>query len=226
MHKLKISYSVIKMGGRVLFPFLQNGLSLFSDVIDDVTSITTGYISKSCIWAKIEPIYADIMCNRGVSCSAFYSSVYKDVYANNHCSLLALKLPRSLEELWHATPSLSRDGLLNACIVALDGRLCQIKALGKSVSSYFSSHCQAYGVNVQATCDAMSKFTIQRSRGRGLYLSIYWLLTVEVNKMISQMMAATSTIHSCISILRRYLVCFFQESGTSAEYYFCTLLLA
>ncbi len=29
----------------------------------------------------------------------------------------------------------------------------------KNVFSYFFGHYQAYGVNVQATCDAMSRFT-------------------------------------------------------------------
>jgi hypothetical protein len=110
--------------------------------------------------------YLDIICNAGLSRTAFYSSIYKGIDAINRCPDLALKLPRSLEELCNAADefiSLSRDQLLNGCVLALDGWLCQIKIPGSNktsnVSSYFSGHYQAYGVNVKATCDVRSWFS-------------------------------------------------------------------
>jgi hypothetical protein len=106
------------------------------------------------------------MCNAGLSRTAFYSSIYKGIDAINRCPDLALKLPRSLEELRNAADEfalLSRDGLLNGCVLALDGWLCRIKVPSSNetpnVSSYFSGHYQVYGLNVQATCDAQSRFT-------------------------------------------------------------------
>jgi hypothetical protein len=70
------------------------------------------------------------MCNAGLSHTAFYSSIYKGIDAINRCPDLALKLPRSLEELRIAADKLallSRDRHLNGCVLALDGWLCQIK---------------------------------------------------------------------------------------------------
>ncbi len=106
------------------------------------------------------------MCNGGLLHTAFYSSIYKGMDAINRCPDLALKLPRSLEELQNAADefaSVRRDWLLNGCVLALDGWLCWIKVPGinetANVSSYFSGHYQAYRVNVQATCDTQSRFT-------------------------------------------------------------------
>jgi hypothetical protein len=110
--------------------------------------------------------YLDIMCNAVLSHTAFYSSIYKGIDLINRCPDLALKLPRSLEELHNAADefaSLSRDWLLNGCVLVLDGWLCWIKVPGSNetpnVSSYFSGHYQVYGLNVQATCDVQSRFT-------------------------------------------------------------------
>jgi hypothetical protein len=68
-----------------------------------------------------------------------------------------------LEELHNAADEfalLSRDLLLNGCVLDLDGWLCRIKVPSSNetpnVSSYFSGHYQVYGLNVQATCDAQS----------------------------------------------------------------------
>ncbi len=61
-------------------------------------------------------LYLEIMCNAVLSHTAFYSSIYKGIDAINRCPDLALKLPRSLEELHDAADefaSLSRDQLLN-----------------------------------------------------------------------------------------------------------------
>jgi hypothetical protein len=104
------------------------------------------------------------MCNAGLSCTAFYSSIHKGIDAINRCPDLALMLPQSLEELHNAADKfalLSRDRLLNGCVLALDGWLCWIKVPGSketpNVSSYFLAII--YVLNVQATCDAQSRFT-------------------------------------------------------------------
>jgi hypothetical protein len=109
--------------------------------------------------------YLDIMCNAGISQTAFYSCVYRGIDAINGSPELMLQLPRSLAQLSLLASEFASlsDRVLNGCVMALDGWLCQIKVQGANetpiVSSYFSGHYQCYGVNVQAACDAQSHFT-------------------------------------------------------------------
>jgi hypothetical protein len=58
--------------------------------------------------------------------------------------------------------SISRDGIMDGCIGALDGYLMRITAPSfaecRNVGAYFSGHFCTYGVNVQAMCDADCHF--------------------------------------------------------------------
>ena len=68
----------------------------------------------------------EVMRNAGLSWTAFYSSIHKGIDAINKCPLLVVKLPFSLDEFRCAANefvSLSRDWLLNGCVVALDGSI-------------------------------------------------------------------------------------------------------
>jgi hypothetical protein len=58
--------------------------------------------------------------------------------------------------------SISRDGIMDGCIGALDGYLMRITAPSfaecRNVGAYFSGHYCTHGVNVQAMCDADCRF--------------------------------------------------------------------
>ncbi len=108
-------------------------------------SLSVNCEQSRCRTSGLEPIYAeivlhvrflaggsylDIMCNAGISQTAFYTCIYKGINAINGCPDLMLQLPRSLDQLRNAADefaSLSLDQVLNGCVIALDGWLCQIK---------------------------------------------------------------------------------------------------
>jgi hypothetical protein len=58
---------------------------------------------------------------------------------------------------------ISKDSILTGCVGCVDGWLCQIRAPSfkevPDVSAFFSGHYQMHGLNVQAICDAFSRFT-------------------------------------------------------------------
>ncbi|KAE9014277.1 hypothetical protein PR001_g12426 [Phytophthora rubi] len=59
--------------------------------------------------------------------------------------------------------SISKDGISTGCVGCVDGWLCQIRAPSSNevpdVAAFFSGYYQMYGLNVQAICDAFSRFT-------------------------------------------------------------------
>jgi len=83
--------------------------------------------------------------------------------AINKCPELVPMENAGLKRLALGFMGKSSFGVIDGCVGALDGWLCWIKVpLGKdtsSISSYFSVHYQHYGVNVQAVCDYMCRFT-------------------------------------------------------------------
>ena len=108
----------------------------------------------------------DIRVCAGLSVSSFYRAVRRGIDAVNACSSLAIKFPVTIDELMTSASEferLSSHGIINGCIGAVDGWLCQIRVPSAHevtrVKSYFSGHYQCYGVNVQATCDARCRFT-------------------------------------------------------------------
>jgi hypothetical protein len=112
-----------------------------------------------------EPVH-DIRVCTAMSVSSFYRAVRCGIDAINSCPRLAFKFPVQVGDLVKSASkfeSLSSHGLINGCIGALDGWLCQIQVPSANevtwVKSYFSGHYQCYGVNVQATCDAYCQFT-------------------------------------------------------------------
>jgi hypothetical protein len=99
-----------------------------SHVQTNTKLINAEIILHCTLWFLAGGSYLDIMCNAGLSRTAFYPSIYKGIDAINRCPDLALKLPWSLEELHNAADEfalLNRDQLLNGWVLALDGWLCR-----------------------------------------------------------------------------------------------------
>eukprot|EP00644_Phytophthora_capsici_P006369 jgi/Phyca11/127013/e_gw1.66.187.1 len=111
--------------------------------------------------------YHTTRCLGGVSSSAFYD-ITKDVMrALCDCEELRIRAPTESEERWQELADgfaqISKDGILTGCVGCLDGWMCQIRAPTADevpdVAAFFSGHYQMYGLNVQAICDSLCRFT-------------------------------------------------------------------
>ncbi|KUF93215.1 hypothetical protein AM588_10009113 [Phytophthora nicotianae] len=110
--------------------------------------------------------YHDVRSNSGVSVAAFYASIHQVVDAIIAHPELQLEFPTSEPAQRHAVKAferLSSSRIMKGCVGAVDGWLCPIRVPPKKevsrVRSFFSGHYQRYGVNIQACCDHLSRFT-------------------------------------------------------------------
>ncbi|ETO81929.1 hypothetical protein F444_03844 [Phytophthora nicotianae P1976] len=110
--------------------------------------------------------YHDIRVTSGVSVSAFYASIHEVVDTIVDHPDLQLQFPSTIATQRYAAKqfeNLSSSRVLKGCVVAIDGWLCPIRVPKKDevsrVRSFFSGHYRRYGVNVQACCDHLSRFT-------------------------------------------------------------------
>ncbi|GMF60747.1 unnamed protein product [Phytophthora fragariaefolia] len=110
--------------------------------------------------------YHDVRTNSDVSVAAFYASIHQVVDAIIAHPDLELQLPRTLtaqRETAKSFKNLSSGYVTRGCVGASDGWICPVRVPRKNkvarVRSIFSGHYQRYGVNVQASCDHLSRFT-------------------------------------------------------------------
>jgi hypothetical protein len=109
--------------------------------------------------------YHDICATASISKPSFYCLVWHTIHCINRCEALDVNLPtvpHELLALHHGFKKISRDGVMEGCVGALDGYLMWITApsFGEcgNVSAYFSGHYCTYGVNILAMCDADCPF--------------------------------------------------------------------
>jgi len=116
----------------------------------------------------------DIHVLFGLPKSSFFYCLHRAIDAINICPELDITFPMDsagLKRLALGFTGKSSFGVIDGCVGELDGWLCRIKVpLGKdtsNISSYFSGHYQCYGVNVQAVCNSMCRFTYMSCRSPG-----------------------------------------------------------
>jgi hypothetical protein len=108
--------------------------------------------------------YHDIRVTASITKASFYRLVWHTINVINNCTSLDIKLPtiEQLPAIREGFKSISRDGIMDGCIGALDGYLMRITAPSfaecGNVGAYFSGHYCTYGVNVQAMCDTDCRF--------------------------------------------------------------------
>jgi DDE superfamily endonuclease len=109
--------------------------------------------------------YLDIRLCAGISITAFYNSVYRCIAAILHCEQLRYSLPATADEIEEAESAFkahSTGGVIDGCVACVDWLLLRIQTPSPdetgNVKAYFSGHYQAYGINVQAACDAQCRF--------------------------------------------------------------------
>jgi DDE superfamily endonuclease len=120
-------------------------------------------------------IYSDICLFAGISQPSFYRVVWKTMKALCLCQELRIVFPQSEEECAEAAEAfttLSTGDAITNCVSCCDGYLLVINTPNKdavnNVRSYFSGHYQRNGVNVQAACDHLSRFTYFAVAGPGV----------------------------------------------------------
>jgi hypothetical protein len=109
--------------------------------------------------------FHDIHATVFISKPSFYRLVWHTIHSINRCEALDIKLPLpdELNYIREGFRRISKDGVMNGCVGALDGYLMRITAQSfaecGNVGAYFSGHYCTYEVNVQAMCDADCRFT-------------------------------------------------------------------
>ena len=119
--------------------------------------------------------YLDIKLITGISIPGFYHIIHKGMDAILLCKELdSIKFPSNNEEIETMAENfagLSSHNLFTGCVGAIDGYLCLIKRPSHKkvdhVLSFFSGHYQCYGVNIQACCDHLCRFTYVAIAGPG-----------------------------------------------------------
>ncbi|ETP34447.1 hypothetical protein F442_17237 [Phytophthora nicotianae P10297] len=111
--------------------------------------------------------YMTIRGLAGMSPSGIYGCMHAVMDAMCHCPELRIHSPTESQERIHDLAEsftyISKDGVLTGCVGCIDGWLCHIRAPSPyevpDEAAFFSGHYQKFGVNVQAICDAFSRFT-------------------------------------------------------------------
>lgn len=122
--------------------------------------------------------YLDICNQLGISSALCYSAINDVINAILRCQhdeINNIHFPKSREDCVQAAQefaSISRDGVMNVIVGAIDGYLLKCitpssKEVG-NVRSYFSGNYKCHGVNVQAACDAHTRFTFIGVMGPGV----------------------------------------------------------
>ena len=101
-----------------------------------------------------------------ISVAFFYANLHKVLNAIVTVKELALVFPTTKQEVQQMASgfrSFSHENILSGCVGCIDGWLCEIRMpspheVGR-VQSFYSGHYARYGVNVQACCNYLSRFT-------------------------------------------------------------------
>lgn len=103
----------------------------------------------------------------GTSVTAIYDAMHAVMDAICHCTELIIRAPtesaKRMYELADGFTAISKDSVLTGCVGCIDGWLCEIRAPSArevpDVAAFYSGHYQKYGLNVQAICDSLCRFT-------------------------------------------------------------------
>ena len=135
-------------------------------------------IPELCLYCTLRYLagasYLDIAVFAGISIPSFYRIVRKTTHAITSVNELEIKFPMTFEECKVAAAgfeNISFQSAIANCIGAIDGYLVAIDTPPQidvgNVRSYFSGHYQKYGINIQAVCDHLCRFTFVAVAGPG-----------------------------------------------------------
>ena len=134
--------------------------------------------------------YSDVCYYIGISKPSFYRVIWVVIHAIVVCPQLSISFPRTQIECQNAANDFLRVSYGHAisnCVGAIDGILVEIRAppaIVGNVRSYYSGHYRCYGVNVQAVCDAHSRFTFLAVSGPGSMSDSQAITETNCNRII------------------------------------------
>jgi hypothetical protein len=148
--------------------------------------------------------YLDIHYFCGISETSFYASVWRVVDLINKCPQLDIKFPQTRQECLVAAEGFrlvsSGDAIIN-CVSVVDGLLVRIATPSKkeatNVRSFFSGHYQTYGMNIQASCDHLCRFTFLGVAGPGVMSDQEAVKQVPLHQLIKQLPNHYCVIGDC-----------------------------
>ena len=136
-------------------------------------------IPELCVYITLQYLtgrsYTDIFFLVGISQSSFFHLLWKKIKAINNCAELQITWPNTKK--WQIKcacgfTSICTNCALHECVAVLDGYHLQTITPSKkevhNVQSYFSSHYQTYGVNIQAACDHNCQYLFIGIAGPGV----------------------------------------------------------
>jgi hypothetical protein len=148
--------------------------------------------------------YLDIHYFCGISETSFYTSIWRVIDLINQCEILDVHFPKTIAECHVAAEGFrsisSGDAIVN-CVSVVDGLLVRIatptKKEAKNVRSFFSGHYQAYGMNIQAACDHLCRFTFLGVAGPGVMSDREAIEQVPLYQIIEQLSGSYCVIGDC-----------------------------
>jgi hypothetical protein len=166
--------------------------------------------------------YLDIHFFCGISETTFYSSIWRVIDLINECTELDVVFPQTLAQCQAAAEGFrsvsAGDAIIN-CVSVVDGLLVRIatpsKKEAKNVRSFFSGHYQVYGINVQAACDHLCRFTFLGVAGPGVMSDREAIEQVPLHEIIENLPGTYCVIGDCAYRPTEHLVPIF--GGASAQ---------
>lgn len=163
--------------------------------------------------------YLDICTIGHISHASFYRCLYKGVNAITTCPALAIKLPRTHEEIERTAAEFaecSHEAVFDGCVGCIDGMLVRIKSPSSSstanVRSYFSGHYYAMGLTI---CDAKCRFTYFAIAAPGGSSDIHALRQTSLSQYINSLPCGRYVIGDCAYVPSEHLLTPF--SGTQKQ---------
>jgi DDE superfamily endonuclease len=165
------------------------------------------------LWYIAGGSYSGIQFSTGISTASFYRVVWRTIRAIVWCKQLSIRFPNTAEEANAAADSfasVSDQWCIFNCVAAVGGYLLNIqtmpKKVAKNVSSFFSGHCQSYGVNVQGACDHLCRFSYLAVAGKGVLGDQAAVKQCGLNNLIEDLPGLLCVIGNCAYLLTEHMV--------------------
>jgi hypothetical protein len=174
-------------------------------------------LPELCLYACLRYLaggsYLDIKFFTGMSVASLYRVVWKCIDAINECDDLAVKFPKTLEEVKEASrgfETISTQGCIWNCVSVIDGYHLQIQTPSKkevrNVRSFFSGHYQTHGLNIQAACDHHCRFTFLGVAGPGVMGDRDAIKMVKLGSLVEGLPGLYCVIGDCAYTASEHLI--------------------
>ena len=141
---------------KIIKPYLKTDQKM-SMVWTGKTPITPEIYLHCLIWWLSGGSYLDIRLTGGISVLFFYKIIHNCIQAIMKVPELAYHFPTGYQEAANNFWSISSHKAITGCVACVDGYFLKLQTPAASetgnVKAYCSDHYQAYGINIQASCD-------------------------------------------------------------------------